>query len=369
MKKLNKYPVRILHIVTHMNRGGLETMLMNYYRNIDKSKVQFDFLVHRKEKSDYDDEIESLGGKIYHLPILNPLNLQYLRSLDKFFKEHKQYKIVHSHLDCLSSIPLKYAKKNGVPFTIAHSHNASQEKNLKYIIKILYKRKIPRYADELFACSKEAGKWMFNTDDFIILNNAIDSKKYIYNEKKSKDMKEILGLQNKFVVGHVGRFNKQKNHKFIISIFEELSKINDDAVLMLVGTGNLEEEIRRKVKDLNLNNKVLFLGVRDDIPNLMQAMDVFLMPSLYEGLPLVLVEAQSSGLECIISDTISKQVIITNNVEVISLDESSLEWSNRLNNYRDYKRSNTSEEIKRNKFDIDINLKWLQSYYLKNIVL
>ena len=369
MDNLNKYPVRILHIVTHMNRGGLETMLMNYYRNIDRSKVQFDFLVHRDKRADYDDEIESLGGRIYRLPVLNPLSLNYLKSIDSFFKEHKEYKIVHSHVDCLSSIPLKYAKKNGVPFTIAHSHNASQDKNFKYIIKFIAKSRISKYADDLFACSKEAGQWMFNTDDFMILNNAIDSKKYAYDNKKSIRLKEKLGLSNKFVVGHVGRFYKQKNHEFIIDIFNQLSKINDDAVLMLIGTGELENEIRKKVQDLGLNKKVLFLGVRDDIQDLMQIMDVFLFPSLYEGLPLVLVESQAAGLKCIISDTISKEAIITNNVEIMNLEKLTIEWADKINSYRNYKRNNMIEDIKRNKFDVEQNVKWLQEYYLKNIVI
>lgn len=366
MKNLNQSPIRVLHIVTNMNRGGLETMIMNYYRSIDKSKVQFDFLVHREQRADYDDEIETLGGKIYRLPILNPLSNHYLKSIDNFFKEHKEYKIVHSHLDCLSSIPLKYAKQNGVPFTIAHSHNASQDKNLKYIIKLMAKRKISKYADELFACSKKAGQWMFNTDNFITLNNAINSKEYAYNEKKSKDLKEALGLSNKFVIGHVGRFFKQKNHTFLIDIFKELSQINEDAVLMLVGGGELEEEIKNKVNELGLSDKVLFLGVRDDIPDLMQVMDVFLLPSLYEGLGIVLIEAQASGLKCIISDTIPDDGIITNNVTKVSLNKSPKEWSKEINNFRNYDRNNTIEEIKTNKFDIDLNVEWLQNYYLKN---
>ncbi|MDY5213351.1 glycosyltransferase, partial [Intestinibacter sp.] len=154
-------PIRVLQVVTYMGRGGLETMLMNYYRNIDRDKVQFDFLTHRDERWDYDDEIESLGGKIYHLPKLNPFSKSYLNALDKFFKEHKEYQIVHCHQDCLSGVVLKVAKKNGVKFTIAHSHNANQDKNLKYLIKVFEKRKIPKYSDELFACGYNSGKWMF----------------------------------------------------------------------------------------------------------------------------------------------------------------------------------------------------------------
>ena len=175
-------PIRVLQVVTYMGRGGLETMLMNYYRNIDRDKVQFDFLTHRDERWDYDNEIESLGGKIYHLPKLNPFSKNYLNALDKFFNEHKEYQIVHCHQDCLSGVVLKVAKKNGVKFTIAHAHSASQDKNLKYLIKVLAKKNIKKYSDKMFACGGEAGKWMFETDDFEVLNNAIDTIMKLIND-------------------------------------------------------------------------------------------------------------------------------------------------------------------------------------------
>ncbi len=203
-------PIRVLQVVTYMGRGGLETMLMNYYRNIDRDKVQFDFLTHRDERWDYDNEIESLGGKIYHLPKLNPFSKNYLNALDKFFNEHKEYQIVHCHQDCLSGVVLKVAKKNGVKFTIAHAHSASQDKNLKYLIKVLAKKNIKKYSDKMFACGGEAGKWMFNTDNFEVLNNAIDTDLYTYNEEKADKVKKEFDIENKFVVGHVGRFNYPK---------------------------------------------------------------------------------------------------------------------------------------------------------------
>lgn len=358
-------PIRVLHIVTYMGRGGLETMIMNYYRHIDRSKVQFDFLTHRDEKWDYDDEIESLGGRIYHLPRLNPFSPKYLKSLDDFFRDHKEYDIVHCHQDCLSGIVLKYAKKNGVPFTIAHSHNANQDKNLKYLIKLAAKRNITKYADCLFACGKEAGRWMFNTDDFTILNNAIDTESYIYNEEKSLNMRNKLGIENKFVVGHVGRFRHQKNHSFIIDIFKKVSEIRDDALLMLVGDGELMEDMKNKVSSLGLDNKVMFLGSRDDVSDLMQAMDVFIFPSLYEGFPLTMIEAQSSGLNCIISDKIPQECIISKNVKIVGLDKSCTDWANEVINMYNKKR-NQCKEIENNKFDIKSNALWLEDFYLEN---
>ena len=359
-------PIRVLQVVTYMGRGGLETMLMNYYRNIDRDKVQFDFLTHRDERWDYDDEIESLGGKIYHLPKLNPFSKNYLNALDKFFKEHKEYQIVHCHQDCLSGVVLKVAKKNGVKFTIAHSHNANQDKNLKYLIKLFEKRKIPKYADKLFACGNEAGRWMFNTDNFEVLNNAIDTDLYTYNAEKASKVKKEFGIENKFVVGHVGRFNPQKNHEFLIDVFNEIQKIKEDSVLMLVGDGDLRQEIEQKVQDLGLSEKVIFTGIRSDVNDLMQGMDVFLFPSLYEGLGIVLIEAQASGLKCIISDTIPKDGIITDDVLSLSLNQSPVIWANEVLKYQGYKRIDNKELIEKADYDIKNNAKKLEQFYIQN---
>ena len=236
--------IRILHVVTYMGRGGLETMIMNYYRKIDRTKVQFDFLVHRDFEADYDSEIKRLGGKIYSLPRLNPFSGLYLNALDKFFKEHKEYNIVHSHLDCMSCIPLKYARKNGVPVRIAHSHNSNQTKDKNYILKLFFKRKIKKYATDLFACSEAAGKWMFGTDNFKVLNNAIDSNKYVYSFETANKIRVDLGIdKNDFVVGHVGRFDPPKNHEFIIDVFNCLLSKKSDSKLLLVGEGDLRSKI------------------------------------------------------------------------------------------------------------------------------
>lgn len=359
-------PIRVLQVVTYMGRGGLETMLMNYYRNIDRNKVQFDFLTHRDERWDYDDEIESLGGKIYHLPKLNPFSKNYLNALDKFFKEHKEYQIVHCHQDCLSGVVLKVAKKNGVRFTIAHAHSASQDKNLKYLIKVLAKKNIKKYSDKMFACGEEAGRWMFETDNFEVLNNAIDTDLYTYNKEKADKIKKEFGIENKFVVGHVGRFNYPKNHKFIIDVFNEVQKVKEDSVLMLVGDGELRPEIEQKVRDLGLSDKVIFAGIRSDVNDLMHGMDVFLFPSLYEGLGIVLIEAQAAGLKCIISENIPKDGVLTNDVTSISLNQSPAVWANEILKYQEYKRANNKEIIKKVNYDIKNNAKTLEHFYIEN---
>ena len=230
-------PIRVLQVVTHMERGGLESMLMNYYRHIDRERVQFDFLVHRQERAAFDDEIESLGGKLYRLPRLVPWSEGYLAALNHFFDEHPEYRIVHVHQDCLSSVILKAAQQHNIPVRIAHSHNANQDRNLKYPIKLWCRRSIPRCATHLFACGKDAGDWMFGGASYQIINNAIDTTAYTYDTNKRVELRRQLGLADELVIGHVGRFNPQKNHPFLMDIFAALLKKESNAVLLLVGGG------------------------------------------------------------------------------------------------------------------------------------
>lgn len=358
-------PIRILQVVTHMNRGGLETMLMNYYRQIDRSRVQFDFLVHRDERAAYDDEIESLGGKIYRLPRLVPWSASYQKALDRFFETHPEYKIVHVHQDCLSSVILKAAKKRGIPVRIAHSHNNSQDKNLKYLIKLFYKRKIPQYATELFACGQAAGDWMFGGAPFRILNNAIDSIAYRYDAETARQIRKESGIsEDALVIGHVGRFSPQKNHAFLLDIFSEIHKKNEKAVLLLVGGGDLRSEIEAKAESLGLSEKVIFTGVRSDVSALLQAMDSFVFPSLYEGLPVTMIEAQAAGLPCFISDKVPPDCIVTDLVQTVSLDDSPESWAEKILSLRGEPHRDTYDEIVRAGFDIAENAKWLEEYYL-----
>lgn len=355
--------LRVLQVVTYMGRGGLETMIMNYYRSIDRSKVQFDFLVHRQEEAAYDKEILSLGGHIYHMPVLNPFSKAYFKSLDSFFKKHR-YNIVHSHLDCMSAYPLKIAKKNGVSVRIAHSHNKSQDKNLKYPIKLLSKRLIPKYATHLFACGKEAGDWMFNGKPYTILNNAIDAQMYTYNEQVRNEVREELNLTNdNFVVGHVGRFNPQKNHGFIIDVFNAVYKRDKNARLVLVGSGDGQQAIEDKVKSLGLSDAVLFLGSRGDVNRVLQAMDVFLFPSLYEGLPLSIIEAQAAGLPCIISDNVPDECIKTDRVFRYGLGEPADFWADKIFEALKISKKDTLSEIAASGFDIKENSRKLEDFY------
>ena len=359
-------PLRILHIVTYMGRGGLETMLMNYYRHIDREKVQFDFLVHRDFKADYDDEILELGGKIYHITRLVPWSKSYKKELKHFFIEHPEYKIVHVHQDCLSSVALQCAKECGIPVRIAHSHNCAQDKNLKYFIKLYYMRFIPRYATDLFACGKKAGDWMFGGSKYQLMNNAIDIYQYEYNQVIAEKVRVKLNIDKDLVIGHVGRFNPQKNHEFLINIFNAICQKKENVKLLLIGDGEEKESIIKRVCELGLKNKVIFTGVRSDVNELLQAMDVFVFPSLYEGLPVTMIEAQAAGLPCIMSDKISKECIVTKDlVSVSRLCDSAEIWADLILDKANITRKNHNEEIKDSGFDIFTVAENIQKFYLK----
>lgn len=359
-------PIRILQVVTQMTRGGLETMLMNYDRHIDHSKVQFDFLEHRDTVTDYDREILELGGMIHRLPRLNPMSPAYLKALDRFFAEHPEYRIVHSHLDCMAGIPLKAAKKNGVPVRIAHAHSSNQVKDAKYPLKLYYKRDIPTYATHLYACGEEAGRWMFNGHSFSVLNNAIDCAAFQYNEKIRRQYRDELGIsEHTLLVGHVGRFMQAKNHMFLLDIFCALLKRQPDSKLLLVGQGDLEQAVREKAEELKISDKVVFAGVRDDVNCLYQAMDVFVFPSLFEGLGMVVVEAQAAGLPCVVSDRVPAECKKTRGlVKFLSLEASPDCWAEEIFHSAKIQRGDTTAEIKENGFDIQENAEKLQQFYL-----
>ena len=359
-------PIRILHVVTYMGRGGLETMLMNYYRHVNRNRVQFDFLVHRDFEADYDPEILNLGGKIYRLPRLNPFNKKYLNELNQFFKDHPEYRIVHSHLDCMAGIPLKYAKRNGVPIRIAHAHSSNQTKDKKYLLKLMFKRNIKKNATDLFACAQDAGLWMFGCDQFHVMNNAIDTKAYVVNKQTEIEVRRELEIpEDTFVVGHVGRFAPPKNHKFIVRVFAEVLKEKQNAFLLLVGDGDLRGETEALTVELGIQDNVIFAGMRSDVNRMLQAMDVFLFPSVYEGLPVSIIEAQAAGLPCLISDKVPIECRKTDLVSQLSLNDNLNVWKNAVIDAGKVSKRDTSKEISDAGFDIYLNAKWLENFYLE----
>lgn len=305
-------PLRVLHAVVNMNRGGAETLLMNLYRNIDKTKIQFDFLT--CQKGVFDEEIIAKGGRIHRIPYVTEIGHRRFQSeLDRFFKQHPEYMIIHSHLDRMSGLILRAARDH-VPIRIAHSHNTRSEGG---ILAKAYKwyngRFILPNATHLYACSEAAAHWLFRNraKNAIILNNGIEADRFIYSESIRVKIRKELGIEDHVTVfGHVGRFAKQKNHEFLIEAFARLAKNMPDVCLLLAGDGPLKQRMVDKVKQLGIWESVIFLGVRSDVPVLLQAFDAFVFPSLHEGLPVTLIEAQGAGLPCLISEEITEEVDI-----------------------------------------------------------
>ncbi|NMA84154.1 MAG: glycosyltransferase family 1 protein [Epulopiscium sp.] len=367
--------IRILHVFGALNSGGAESRTMDIYREIDRNIVQFDFLVHTHEKGFFDDEIRALGGNIYRVPRFNLKNLtSYIRGVDDFFRDHKEYRIIHGHILSTAFIYFKIAKKYNIPVRIAHSRSGTRAQlNIVNIIKELTEKLSKLYVTDMLAVSKIAGYSAFGKRDVdsgkvAIMPNAIKADKYTFNKNLRQDTRKELNIENSFVVGHIGRFSPQKNHEFIIDIFNEIKKKNEHSKLILVGEGPLRSSVKSKVLKLGLEKDVLFLGVRSDVPNLLNAMDTLLFPSTHEGLPGVVLEAQASGLPCIISDKITSEVRITDLVEYLSLDKSAGYWADVVLDYSSkIIRKNTYDKIVEAGYDTKAVAKWYESYYSNSI--
>lgn len=364
--------IRVLHVVSGMDRGGIETFIMNVYRNMNRDLIQFDFLVHTLEEKAYDKEILSLGGKIYRITPRSKGIRKNRRELNSFFKENKHYNIVHHHVSSLSYIePLKAAKRNKVENRLVHGHSTRQSGHWFHRVLHMYNKVfIKQIATEYFACSDLVAKWIYpknmvQKNKIIILKNGIDIKKYLFDVALEIETRKELMISSKFVIGHVGRFSLPKNHEFLIDIFSEVLKKNKDSVLLLVGEGELEKKIKNKVKEKKIGDQVIFAGSQSDIPKYLSVMDVFVFPSIYEGLPISLVEAQSAGLKCVISDSITDEVIVTNLIDKLSLNDNSRVWVEKiLENNKTYKRSNYTESLQANGYDIKSTVNYLKEEYL-----
>lgn len=335
LNNMNGDIVRVAQIIGKMNNGGVESVIMNYYRNIDRSKVQFDFFVDEDSTNILKDEILSLGGMVYVLPSYKKI-FKYVKELIKILKNNN-YKIVHANLNTLNIFPLFCAYIAKVPIRISHSHTTSNKKEWKKdLIKNVLRLFSRFFATDYFCCTKMAGEYQFgkklvNSCKVVIINNAIDIDKFIYNSKIRQEVRKELNIEDEVLIGHVGRFITQKNHKFLINVFNELLK-NESNIrykLLLVGEGKLENDIKEMVKKMKIEDKVIFMGPRNDVARLMQGMDLFLFPSLYEGLGMVLIEAQTASLLSIASTEVPSCVNITGNVSFLSINNSNL-WCNKI---------------------------------------
>lgn len=373
-------PIRVLEAFGEpLSNGGQESYLMNMYKNINRTKVQFDFFTPYKCYNDTrKKEFEDLGGKVYTYNgefDCKGKTSDLKNNTKRFFNEHKsEYNIVHIHSG--STLALMYiskiARKSGVKNVIIHSHCGGKNKNLKYrLVKLISAPTLLKYPTKYCACSKHAAEWKFpksilKKNNYTVLKNAIDTEKIYYSEDIRNKMRKELKLENKFVVGHIGRFSYQKNHSFIIDVFYEILKKNKDSVLLLIGIGELQDEIKEKVKNLKIENKVKFLNLRNDVNELLNSMDVFLLPSFFEGLPIVGIEAQSTGLPVYTSNNVTKELPIEDLVEYYPLEMDSKVWAeNILNDYKNKTRRNTTDEIIKAGYDVKIASKVLEDFYLE----
>lgn len=361
-------PIRVLMVNYKMQCAGIEAFIMNVYRTIDRTKIQFDFLVHYEATMFYDEEILALGGKIYRLSVREDNNLlKYFGDLKSFFEQHKKYDIVHGHMESFGIFYLKAAKNAGVPVRIAHSHIAERSFGVKGFMKYILNHGFKTYSTHCLACSNQAGEYIFGKNtDFSVWNNAIDLTKFKFsNDIRIRTRDQLLITDEQVVIGHVGRFNEQKNHDFLIKVVKEITKIKKDIVLLLIGEGILKDKIRNKVKIFGLEDNVKFLGVRNDVNELYQAMDVFVLPSKFEGLPVSGIEAQASGLRCVFSDNVTAQVQVTENTKFLSLDNSLNEWKTEIMKYgNSYTRLDCTPSITNAGYDINTQVSEIEKFYI-----
>lgn len=350
---------RLLCLLSNVNRGGAETFLMKIYRTMDTSRYQMDFCINVPEKCDYEDEILSMGGRIYRIPPKSENPRAFRWQLTNIIRENGYKNVLRITSNAAGFWDLKIAKRAGAAHTIARSSNASDGGGWKTLLSHQVGRFLwMRYVDTKIAPSDLAAKYTFGQKAYQrgevkMLHNGVDLNEFKYDEIARKKVRSEFNIpETAFVIGHVGRFNTQKNHRFLIEIFAEAEKQQKDAILLLVGVGTLTDEIRSKVSALNLTEKVIFAGLRSDIPDVLSAMDVFVFPSLYEGMPNTIIEAQACGLPCLISDKITREVGITDLVAFASLDRSALFWAHRTLETRNPGRRASQEMMRVCGYDI-----------------
>ena len=323
--------VKVLHVVGRMDRGGAETLLMNMLHTLDRCRFQFEFVEHTQKHCDYDDEIEALGGQIYRCPPVCIKSLfRYRFWWRTFFKEHPEYTIVHGHSCGFASIYLQEAARAG-RVTIIHAHSNSYEKGLKGLIRYIWQFPLHWAANYYFACSQSAGILQFGRRrKFEVIKNGIRSELFSWNPERRVRIRKELGLSDSLVIGNVARFETPKNHPFLLKIFREIKMLYPNSTLLLVGSGSKEPEIRAQAAEYGILDDIIFTGVRNDVFDLYQAIDVVAFPSLYEGLPLALVEAQTAGLPCFVSDTVSPETAITDLVHFLPLSLPPKQWAKEI---------------------------------------
>ena len=376
-------PIRILQVLGRLDRGGAETMIMNLYRHMDREQLQFDFVIHTEDVCDYTEEVLQLGGRIYSMkPFRASTALAYRKQWRLFFREHPEYHVIHGHMRSTASLYLKEAKRAGL-VTIVHSHNTSSGSGIAAPVKNVLQYPLRYQADYLFACGRKAGEWLYgkkacNGSRFRLLLNGIEADRFRFREAVREEKRHELGIgADELVFLHIGRMEEQKNHRFLLEIMREIARMSGKNVsregqengthgewktvrLLLCGCGPLEDELRAQAAE-----DTVFLGVRDDIPALMMASDAMIFPSLFEGLPVTVVEAQAAGLPVLMSDTVTDEVILTDLVRTMSLREDVHSWARRAfemaKKFPD--RSSYAQQIRSAGYDVGQSARWLMEFY------
>ena len=364
--------LRVLHSVSNMARAGIETMLMNYYREIDRSQLQFDFLANKPVPGEYDEEIRGMGGRVFVSPGLNPLHFpRYRRFVADLVHNSPDIKIVHAHNEAMGYYALKSAKDAGIRVRIAHAHNTQIIRDYKYPLKLVCKKLLPGAATDYWSCGRDAGIYYYGEERWnasgFILRNAIDVSRFAFRPEERERLRRQHGIGNCFVIGHVGRFNVQKNHNRLLDIFAEAVKAVPDSRLVLIGVGELEQAVKDKARTMGLQDKVLFLGQMSDVSGWYQAMDCFVLPSLFEGLPVVGIEAQAAGLPCVFSDRVTDEVLLSPAARRVSLQAEDAEWVREITAARhsETERLRGIDIVRRAGYDIHAEARKLQEIYLE----
>lgn len=391
-------PIHVLHVLGGVGLGGAESRIMDLYRQMDRGEIQFDFLVHsaavregfqevrrtdggtgkQNGKSEgnvrkpqfYDEEIQDMGGHIYVLPKFKVYNyFAYRKAVRAFFVSHREFQVVQGHMTSTAGIYLPIAKKTGAPVTVAHARNAGVVKGLKGLATRFFRRGLAKKADYCFACSQLAGQDVFGeaamrAGQVKVIYNAIDVSRFAYDEKVRQETRAQLGLSGELALGHVGRFEYQKNHPYLLEVFAAVCKECRDAVLLLLGDGKDRTAMEEKCRQLGIDGRVRFLGNRKDAERFYQAMDFFLLPSFFEGLPGVLVEAQAAGLRCLVSDTVTREAKATALVTYLSIEEAPARWAEEIMKQMDYTRMDTAGELREAGFDVRTQALGYRQFYL-----
>ncbi len=362
-------PIKILQIFTVLNKGGAETNLMNYYRNMDRSQFQIDFLVHR-ETGFFEEELIKSGSKIFRLPAILPWKLkEYKKAVKAFFEEHNDYDIIHGQCSELGVFIYEEAKRRGISVIIAHAHNNRMDRDKKLVFRLMWKKRMRKSINAYFTCGKEAAENLFGRNlarYSYQMNNAIEVEDFQFNQEVRERKRKELQAEETINLVNIGRFNTQKNQSFLLDIFAELIKRNKKYKLFLVGQGELESQLREKAKQLQIEQDVEFLGLRNDVPELLQAMDLFLFPSLHEGFSVAFVEAQTTDIKAVISDGVpTESILIPENVTVIPLKNSAQQWAEKIAEINNFERKNVADLIKEKGYDIKENAQKLEEKYKK----